>query len=321
MARLRDAARRYPVLTFWLIAVALAALIIPIGIWLLARYPDALAEVVRRTGGDLNTNVLYTLPRAAQVQGGLALILFYLTQPATPLFAAFITAALIGRDRVRELVRGYRFWHPDIGWRSGVSIWLAAILTIVFIKFATAYLYHLGTTPSTWPGFTWSLDLSSPTFWFLLLTSLFFDGGGMMEETGWRGFAFPELEKRLSPLRSAIVLGVIWSLWHIPVKLSLLFESPIRFGTFYGFFTLFTVLTSIVIGYFFNRLGGSTLIGIALHGLTNDSSGLAGKVGPDLSDAASDLQTGVMLIPIVLVVMVLLWLEGERLGVRPRPSR
>jgi hypothetical protein len=100
------------------------------------------------------------------------------------------------------------------------------------------------------------------------------------------------------------------------VKLNLLLAGPVPFLQFYLPFTLFTVLTSIVFAYFYNRLGGSTLIGIALHGLTNDSSGLAGRIGNDLSDKASDLHTLVTLVPLTLVVLLLLLKDGERLGAR-----
>lgn len=31
------------------------------------------------------------------------------------------------------------------------------------------------------------------------------------------GFAYPKMCLRFSPLRAAVVLGILWSLWHIPV--------------------------------------------------------------------------------------------------------
>jgi membrane protease YdiL (CAAX protease family) len=40
---------------------------------------------------------------------------------------------------------------------------------------------------------------------------------GMLEEIGWTGFAFPALLRRFRPLPAALVLGVLWSLWHLPV--------------------------------------------------------------------------------------------------------
>jgi membrane protease YdiL (CAAX protease family) len=40
---------------------------------------------------------------------------------------------------------------------------------------------------------------------------------GFFEEIGWTGFAFPKMCLKLPPLRAAILLGLLWGLWHIPV--------------------------------------------------------------------------------------------------------
>jgi uncharacterized protein len=40
---------------------------------------------------------------------------------------------------------------------------------------------------------------------------------GLFEEIGWTGYAFPALNRKCSAMTSAIVLGLLWSAWHIPV--------------------------------------------------------------------------------------------------------
>jgi membrane protease YdiL (CAAX protease family) len=40
---------------------------------------------------------------------------------------------------------------------------------------------------------------------------------GFFEEIGWTGFAFPKMSLKLPPLRAAILLGLLWGLWHAPV--------------------------------------------------------------------------------------------------------
>ena len=42
---------------------------------------------------------------------------------------------------------------------------------------------------------------------------------GFGEETGWRGFALPLLQRRFSPLTAMLVLAVIWAGWHLPMFL------------------------------------------------------------------------------------------------------
>jgi membrane protease YdiL (CAAX protease family) len=40
---------------------------------------------------------------------------------------------------------------------------------------------------------------------------------GIFEEIGWMGYAFPKMQARHNPLTAAIVLGILWSVWHLPV--------------------------------------------------------------------------------------------------------
>ena len=39
-----------------------------------------------------------------------------------------------------------------------------------------------------------------------------------MEEFGWRGFMLPRLLKQGSALRAALLVGVVWALWHAPIN-------------------------------------------------------------------------------------------------------
>jgi membrane protease YdiL (CAAX protease family) len=40
---------------------------------------------------------------------------------------------------------------------------------------------------------------------------------GLLEEIGWTGYAFPKMRSENNGLAAAIVLGLLWSLWHLPV--------------------------------------------------------------------------------------------------------
>ena len=49
---------------------------------------------------------------------------------------------------------------------------------------------------------------------YLLPTALLTGGN---EEPGWRGFALPALLERFHPVTCAVILGIIHSLWHLPL--------------------------------------------------------------------------------------------------------
>jgi len=40
--------------------------------------------------------------------------------------------------------------------------------------------------------------------------------GGGMEEPGWRGFLQPACDEKFPFVLSALIVGVIWAVWHIP---------------------------------------------------------------------------------------------------------
>ena len=62
-------------------------------------------------------------------------------------------------------------------------------------------------------------SLASPVFApnYFLMGILFGVPAGFFEEIGWMGYAFPKMNRAYSALASGILLGVLWSAWHLPV--------------------------------------------------------------------------------------------------------
>jgi uncharacterized protein len=52
-----------------------------------------------------------------------------------------------------------------------------------------------------------------PIFGYMLVTNVW-------EEIGWRGFALPQLQRSFSDLIIVIIMGLLWSLWHLPLMLN-----------------------------------------------------------------------------------------------------
>jgi len=88
------------------------------------------------------------------------------------------------------------------------------------------------------------------------------------EEIGWRGFLVPELSRTFSFTTTALISGIVWSLWHYPV----LIYGDYNAGTptWYGLtcFTVMVVAISFVFAWI--RLkSGSVWTGAILHGSHN----------------------------------------------------
>ena len=130
-------------------------------------------------------------------------------QPLSPDIAAFVVAALaFGLGGVVVLVRRYRFWSADVGWRKGLQLWGFMLITFLAMSLGTAGLNYMFAPQGS---FEW---VNTPVFswWFplALLASIFLDIGGVTEETGWRGFALPLLQARMTPLAATLIVGLIW---------------------------------------------------------------------------------------------------------------
>ena len=89
--------------------------------------------------------------------------------------------------------------------------------------------------------------------------------GGGLEEIGWRGFLQPALEKKMPFWLAAIVVGVIWGVWHLPLRfVPGTFQDEISFFLYIGF----TILMSFLLGAI-QRLTGSVAASVAFHAWVN----------------------------------------------------
>lgn len=100
---------------------------------------------------------------------------------------------------------------------------------------------------------------------------------GLSEEPGWRGFALPRLQAKFSPLVSSLILGVLWSVWHAPVRFGGL-EAKSLSDTLVEWVLI--VLVNVIFTWFFNRTKGSILVTALVHPAMNtNGTFLTGSLG------------------------------------------
>ncbi len=312
MGRIRESMRRRPVAWFFWISLALNVSVI--AVFLASGAAGKFEAAMEATGLTGRTDLVSALRLALKAPRAIPGISLSILQPLSPDIAAFVVAAVaFGAIGVGRLVRGYRFWSGAVGWRRGLRVWGLMALTFLAMSLATAGLNYLFAPPGS---FEWvSVPLLSFAFPLALLASIFLDVGGVTEETGWRGFALPLLQERMTPLAASLVVGVLWGVWHFPARPDILLGAYGMGGgaLLLGILVVRFLFLSVVMTFFYNRVGGSTLIAIAMHGLHNDSVFLQGRLsakglGPHV---ISELT---LLAPIAAVACVLLLTTGSRLG-------
>ena len=80
---------------------------------------------------------------------------------------------------------------------------------------------------------------------------------GFFEELGWTGFAYVRMRGRFGPLGGALMLGVLWGLWHSPVVDSLGAASPQGrwWPEFFGAFVVMVTALRVLIAWVYTNTG------------------------------------------------------------------
>jgi CAAX protease family protein len=117
--------------------------------------------------------------------------------------------------------------RPVWRWRVPLRWWLYALgLPAGLYAIVTAVLQVTGSSVD-WTLAGQRLPGYVSTFVFVLFV------GGALEEPGWRGFGLPTLQRRYGPLRSTLILGLVWGIWHVPVYGPAGFVIPLILAVFY----------------------------------------------------------------------------------------
>jgi len=184
----------------------------------------------------------------------------------SPTIAAYLVAAGMGGwPEVKKLLAGYTRWR--IGWQ-----WYLAALSMALIPLAVALVYiALGNPPRGLPeGMTWGA--------YAVIVMQGWLTGPLAEESGWRGFALPRMQARLSALNASLLLGVLWTFWHVPQYLI----GGVATGGMMPFpiFLPVTLVLTVLFTWVFNNTRGSLVATTLMHFSYNFAGGhIAGLLG------------------------------------------
>lgn len=127
----------------------------------------------------------------------------------------------------------------------------------------------------------------------------------LSEELGWRGYALDALQARWGALVSSLIVGLFWSLWHVPlffIRDETNFYYDWGFGTMlFWLFLLRMTLISVLITWIYNNNQRSILSAILLHFAYNFTFSFVYPI-PDTMHLF-----GTLLILLMVIVIVRFW--------------
>lgn len=185
-----------------------------------------------------------------------------------PGIAGAIMSAREGR--FREWISGFARWR--MGWKGVAAITLPLPLGVLALTLA------LGYAPVPQEGVPSALFFATifPAVVFNGMATAIMGAGPLGEEGGWRGYLLPRLLDRMGEIPASLLIGVVWSAWHLPVMVmvpewrdghSLAFCLPAYTVTVIGLSLLMTRIWLLA--------RRSTLAAIWMHGVINALGSIA----------------------------------------------
>lgn len=220
------------------------------------------------------------------------------------LAAVAVVAHQAGRSDLLRWLRRCLQWGVDWRW-----IALAFFFPVAFMGLAAAVHVALGGTlpPSPAAG---HVLLAAANFVLVFLV-----GGPLGEEFGWRGYALPALQRRWGWRIASLVLGVAWTLWHLPLFYS---GGTVQSHLPMGLYALSAIASSVLFAWLFNRSEGSVLPVLVLHTAVNAwSLVIPVMVLPD----GSNLRPFQLVVGILVFVALLLLRKGAGTEINSAISR
>ena len=228
-----------------------------------------------------------------------------------PAVAAIIMTGIVedkaGTLRLRKRIRR---WRAGWQWYLFILVGIPALLMLgVMIQ------------PGALAGFKGLGPAGLLVTYLINFVIIWFGGGPLGEEIGWRGFALPRMQPRYGPLWGTLLLGVLWCFWHLPQ-----FLTPVQGGgpgtslaNFLTNFSLFMVLAlalAIIFSWVFNYTRGSIFVAITAHASVDTPEAVLLPLFPAVAYGGLLLAAAIGFGVAALLILIL---TRGRLGYQPNP--
>jgi uncharacterized protein len=175
-----------------------------------------------------------------------------------------MTAVTGGKTGVGQLLRRL------VQWRVGLRWYILVLFGVPLVLLVGASIMR-GMIPLSALSQQWPIIFTG----YLPFVAIYLVTAGLGEEPGWRGFALPRMQPKYGSLLGTLLLGLLWSFWHLPNVLLLGWGVQT-----FALFVFATIVDGFILTWVYNNTKGSLLIAMLLHATQNASTGLVTHLVP-----------------------------------------
>lgn len=182
-----------------------------------------------------------------------------------PSIAAIIIQSIISKKDLKPLLK--TLIKVKVGFKIFLFVIAIPIGLYALAYFLAAIIFNGDLSVHVIQG------ISNIPFWFLAALPF----GPLGEELGWRGFMLPKLMENHSVIKSTLLVGLAWGVWHLA---SFTFPGaaipdflPVSAWTII-LYIINTIALSLVFSYVYLKSNGSVFLAILLHAFFNAASNI-----------------------------------------------
>ena len=216
-----------------------------------------------------------------------------------PSIAAIIVKKIThGNSGVKRLLKKLLIWKVQLKW-------------YLFIFLIPIVLYALSVMSTALFGYQFEeINFKEGIVSIVPLLLIALPFGPLGEELGWRGFFLPKLLEKYTIWKSSLILGIVWTVWHLAsftlpgVTIPSVFE--VSLWTLF-LYLLMTIAEALLYTYVFLKTRGSVFIAIILHTVFNASSNIILTIFPQVENNV-DQRELIYITNLLLVIIVSVFL-------------
>lgn len=207
----------------------------------------------------------------------------YLASLGPALAAVIVTGLTGGGEGLKELWGRITLWKVGWGWAA------LSVLTPLGAFLLAMPIVRL--VSGSWPDWRLLGQANYMPYLGVWVVFLWLASYGFGEETGWRGFALPRLQKTMSASKATLVLALMWAFWHVPAFFYLDTLEEMGLMVLPGFI-IGVLFGAVLFTWLYNGTGGSILWVAVWHALF---------------DMVTASKAGQEVIPIITTALVIIW--------------